>query len=547
MDIYPIKAQYSANENVVIRIEPDGIVIDKAKLSVYRLSTKILEKEFMSVSKSFDVEVGNYKEEFAGYGVDFEFEKKGSRVVLHTAFDVVKNPLSSTRYGFLSDFTKKDLENEAVEWLRKCHINLVQYYDWSYRHDDLVSDKSEYTDMMGKHINRDTVCRKIEKTHEFGMRSIAYGAVYAAGKEFFDKHNDLALYTSCGDPFVFINTFYIMNISRNGSWRKHLVGQYRNAIEKMGFDGIHMDTYGFPKTAHNYMGEQVDLEEEFPALIDYVRDELEDQKLNPCLIFNNVGNWPVYATAGTKQDAIYVEVWEPYDRYYHLAEIIREAKIYSNNNKPIIVAAYIKPFRTDNMERGINAARLTMAAIVSCGAYHLLIGENKSVLTQGYYSDYTRLSDEGEQIIRSYYDFLVRYMELFYDRSLVDVTKTHILGDNYEYRCTSHDTGANGEPGKIWTILRENKSKKTISLINMSNCENDLWNEGKDTPKYINDIEFAISIEKGEIKGVYYSSPDEMSQTAISLDYRITKDERGYSLFITVPRVLFWSLVWVEL
>lgn len=377
------------------------------------------------------ISVGKYDTTFAGYGASVTVCTGNTRILLETAFDVVENPKRSLRYGFLSDFTQDDADNGAVEWLNKCHINMVQYYDWSYRHDHLVTDQEFYTDMMGKPISRKTVKDKIEKCAEHGMHSIAYGAIYAASKPFFEKHTNWALYNSCQKPFVFIDVFYIMNIAKDSPWRHHLIAEYRKAITKMGFAGIHMDTYGFPKTAYSHLEEKpelIRLDQEIPSLINQTREELAGANQDPYLIFNNVGNWPVYFTAAAKQDAVYIEVWNPYERYSHIAQLIDEARQLSGDQRPIILAAYLEPFRKDSRERAMNAARILTAAIVSNGAYHLLQGENQAVLTQGYYSDYTRLSEKDAAILRRCNDFMIRYLDLFYDEELRNVSMTHMAG-----------------------------------------------------------------------------------------------------------------------
>ena len=152
-------------------------------------------------------------------------------------------------------------------------------------------------------------------------------------------------------------------------------------MEEMGFDGIHMDTYGFPKTAYSHLREPpelVRLDEELPSLIRQARQSLTAAGKTPYLVFNNVGNWPVYSTADAPQDAVYIEVWSPYERYFQIAQLIQEAKMLAGREKPIILAAYLKPFREENREAAMAAAQILTAAIVSNGAYHLLLGENKA-------------------------------------------------------------------------------------------------------------------------------------------------------------------------
>lgn len=294
-----------------------------------------------------------------------------------TAFDGVSSANLSTRYGFLSDFYTIDGDNHKdIDELRKYHINMVQYYDWSYRHDSLVGTDNLYTDMMGRRVDLETVKKKIAFCKTYNMKSLGYGAVYAATKDFYDKRPDWGLYTSADKPLTFIDIFYIMNISRECPWHNHIIDQYKKAVRDVGFDGVHMDTYGFPKTAiskYNGQTKLLKLEEHYAGLIEDAKTALDEIKKENYLIFNNVGNWPVKTVANSPQDAIYIEVWEPYERYFHIKQIIVDAKREAKDKKPVILAAYLSPFREENTKRAGTAAQLLIAAIVSNGAYRLIM------------------------------------------------------------------------------------------------------------------------------------------------------------------------------
>jgi len=549
MEIYPVKAQYLKNEEVLIHLEFDGTSAEQVFITVYRLEQVAGEFNFQDLTDSADLPIGSFSDDFAGYGVVARVISGGASTSLSTAFDVVDNPKRSLRYGFLSDFTAADKDNGAVETLRKYHINMVQFYDWSYRHDFLVSEESEYTDMMGKRINTEAVRTKIRRGKELGMHSIAYGAIYAASKPFYDAHPDWGLYNSNQDPFVFIDVFYIMNIAAGSPWRPHLFKQYQDAVQRMGFSGIHMDTYGFPKTAYSHLADKpelIHLDKEFPTLINESRDALKEVGNDPYLIFNNVGNWPVYATADCAQDAVYVEVWNPYDRYEHIAQIIQEARFYGGPRKPVILAAYLKPFQESSLYEGAaEAAYILTAAIVSQGAYHLLMGERNAVLTQGYYSDYTSLQPQEAARMRSYYDFMIRYMELFYDQTLKNVSMTHMGWDNYEYACSSHPVSVCGEPGKIWAVLRESDTVKCISLINLSGCDDDYWNREKSSPTTQKDIQFSVQVDH-DVSGVYTASPDRDCGTAHPLQFMQYSTDKGKFVKFSLPELSVWSVIWIK-
>ncbi|TAH72813.1 MAG: hypothetical protein EWM47_03310 [Anaerolineaceae bacterium] len=486
--------------------------------------------------------------DFGGYGVELLVYQNDQLIDrCYTAFDVVSQCNKAIRYGFLSDYSTEDGENFAdVSNLRKLHINYVQYYDWSYRHDNLVSEEMSYQDMMGREVNLQTVKNKILACKSYGMKSIGYGAIYAASRDFYEQHKDWAFYTSAGDPFVFIDIFFIMNIAKNCPWRNHIIEEYAKAIEKIGFDGIHMDTYGFPKSAYSYRSEKLyKLEEEFPSLIEDTKKRLDKITEDNHLIFNNVGNWPVNTVACASQDAIYIEVWDPYTRYDHIKQIISDARRECKDKKPVILAAYLKPFMEDTQERAAYAAFILTAVITSNGAYHLLNGEENGVLTQGYYVDHSFMAVATSEKMRSYYDFIVQYMELFYDTNLVDVSMTHMGWDNMEYRCFNDRWSVTGDADKLWISIRKSENRELISLINL--CGNDnFWNKGKNKPQKRDNIEFQVLVDK-TVKGVYFISPDKNHGKVHELTYERKKTDRGWTISFIVPQVEIWSNIWIDL
>ncbi|WMC93683.1 glycoside hydrolase family 66 protein [Kineothrix sp. MB12-C1] len=549
VDLYPEKAQYLTGEPIKLIVEVEGNLVEPllGTLSISHLQEAVRTEKFMIQDTIENVTIEGFDTEFSGYGVQLLISIGEKVESYYTAFDVVRDSSMSIRYGFLSDFATKDgRSNKDVRNLRKYHINMVQYYDWSYRHDDLVSESTCYEDMMGKEIDLSVIKGKIQECKKYGMKSIGYGAIYAAAKEFYEDNKELALYTSAGEPLVFIDTFYIMNVSRKSRWHSHIIEEYCKAVEGVGFDGIHMDTYGFPKTAFSFGNEELlRLDQLFPELIEDTKLALNKITLDNHLIFNNVGNWPVDTVANSPQDAIYIEVWEPYVGYHHIKEIISRAKRACSGRKPIILAAYLAPFRLDKEERAAVSAYLLMATIITNGAYHLLLGEENGVLTQGYYVDHSFIGEETAEKLRNYYDFMIQYMNLFYDNSLIDVSMTHIGWDNTEYRCMGEEWSVDAQPGKIWITIKENSDRKLISFINLCSCTENNWNLGKEEPVEKLNIRMRVQIDSNP-QGVYFISPDVDHGEVKELDYRIIKTDRGNVLECEVPSLLLWSNIWID-
>lgn len=314
IDTYPMKAQFLQGEPLKIAVEVSNDAGSPVDFKIKSIMTSLIHEiecyEWEGTlsaneQKKFEIEFNPKYDDFRGYGIDVSLYWQNVRTqVMSSAFDVVSNWRKSPRYGFLSDFYSEDAGDWAdIESLNKLHINMVQFYDWMYKHDQLVPPMMEYTDLMGRTLNREVVQEKISLCHQYGMKAIAYGAVYAASKDYYDQHKDSALYDRKGQVLDFIDIFYIMNIAQDSPWHDHIINQYRQAIEQMDFDGIHMDTYGSPKTAVSRLNNDervIRLEEHFPILINNTRSVLEASKKDIGLIFNNVGNWPVDTVALAK-------------------------------------------------------------------------------------------------------------------------------------------------------------------------------------------------------------------------------------------------------
>ena len=194
----------------------------------------------------------------------------------------------------------------------------------------------------------------------------------------------------------------------------------------------------------------------------------------------------------------------------------------------------------------MNAARLLTAAIVSHGATHLLLGENRAVLTQGYYSDYARLEEADAGLLRRYYDFLVRYLELFCDGELETVSMTHTGWDNDEYRCLNAPASAWGEAGKLWMIARERKERKLLAFVNLCGCGDDRWDRGKPTPAVQRGVRVQVQVDF-PATGVYTASPDGPSLEAQTVPYTVQTGAKGCFVAFELPAVEVWRIVWIEM
>ena len=528
------KGNYHPNEPITLTLALGGVKADAAEITLTRLEKTAGTLCLPLEGEQTLITLPAMGEDNACYGIEARL-LCGGRETGHAATAAAVGA-SVVRYGFLSDFLPED--DADIACMAKYHISHVQFYDWSYRHDTLVSPSDEYSDMMGKHNSLPVIRQKIAACHERGMLALAYGAVYAASQSFWESHKSWGLYSADHQPLRFISVFYYMDIE--GPWREHLFSQYLDAMRRAGFDGIHMDTYGEPKRALSAQGETRELETALPKLINDTDAFLRRAGETPHLIFNNVGAWPAGLTCQEPQDAVYMELWQPMDRLRHIRQAIMLAQ---PANKPVVVAAYPTPFRTDTPERALYGQLILSFAIALCGATQMFIGERDAVLTQGYYADYVRLEGWQTEKIKAYQDFFVRYQELLFDRSYRDVSLTHSGGDNREYSC-DRPFSQEAEPGKLWLTFREHGPKKLIGLINLVSAADDLWNQGKEKPAVQENITLHV-LTLHPVECAWYATPDERDGAAQKLDCLCTQTEYGVDAAICIPRLSCCGLLWL--
>jgi dextranase len=226
------------------------------------------------------------------------------------------------------------------------------------------------------------------------------------------------------------------------------------------------------------------------------------------LIFNNVNAFPVWATAAAPQDAVYIEVWPPHDRLEHLAELVADARRRAPG-KPAILAAYLSVFARAPEAAALRAARLTMATVCSSGGSHLLCGEDGAVLTDPYYPDHHVLSARGRDVLRRWYDFVVRYGDLLYAHDAVDVTRSWLGGVNEDLRLEGPvPIATDPRPGAVWARVVQVEDGFVLHLVNLTGVEDTLWDAPVAALPRISGVRLSVLRQGAAPRAVLAADPD---------------------------------------
>lgn len=188
----------------------------------------------------------------------------------YTAIDASSNVYQYPRYGYCVDFFPGESNETSKEMMhalaQEYHINLVQYYDWMYRHDQILPSASEsFIDMFGHTLSQNTITQRINAGHQYSQLAMAYQMSYMARENYQahgvnsswglysqpDQHNisynpsDIQSLNSVNQYFFPLEgkpapLLMVMDPS-NADWQNFMASQYAQAINTLDFDGIQID------------------------------------------------------------------------------------------------------------------------------------------------------------------------------------------------------------------------------------------------------------------------------------------------------------------
>ena len=392
---------------------------------------------------------------------------------LRTAVEIAADPRKRLRYGFVASYEPgKDVEAVA-DAVRRLHLTGVQFYDWAYRHADLMGGGEIYRDALDQPIALDTVRRLVARVQSAGSRAIGYAAVYAVGPREWDGWKHRALLKGDGEPYALGDFLFLLDPAAP-DWLAHFAADLGRATASLGFDGYHLDQYGYPKRAIRADGTDVDVGAAFAILIEAVRTALPRAHL----VFNNVNDFPTRLTAQARQDAVYIEPWAPQLTLQSLADTATRARAFGDG-RPVVLAAYQHVYDRAPAAQADLATALTMATLYSHGATQLLAGEADRLLCDPYYVRNHVVEPGTAALLKRWYDFLVAHDELLMPPELTEVTHSHVGAYNGELDVTFADAEVSETAiaGNVWRRVVRAGDRLVVHLINLVGQADTLWDE----------------------------------------------------------------------
>jgi dextranase len=215
------------------------------------------------------------------------------------------------------------------------------------------------------------------------------------------------------------------------------------------------------------------------------------------------------------------------------------------DGKPVVVAAYQHVYDSAPAEACDRATALTMAALYSHGATHLLCGEADRILVDPYYVRNHVVADSTANLLHRWYDFLVAHDELLTAPGIVDVTGSYAGSYNDDVDVAYQDTDVAvthvATPGTVWRRITKAGDRLVVHLINLTGQTDTLWDAPRAEPGDPGTGTLRIRRVGTDVPRVRYADPDQQGHL---IDLEVTVD--GDFADVRLPPPHLWQLLLID-
>lgn len=538
------KAVYAPGQTVTFTINKN--IPAGAKIRYRKLFETIAETPFSSKSWKWTTPLSD----FTGYMVDVYTKENGQdKIQASIGVDVSSDYSKFPRNGFLSKFgvmTNEEMQ-VVVSNLNRYHINIVQFYDWEYKHHlplagTVSSPAAQWKDIANRDTYLSTVKGYVNISHNCGMKSLfynlAYGALNDAASDgvlsqwyiYKDANQTNRDYLPLGSPFK--SGINLLDPSNTG-WQQYISAKNNEVYSVFNFDGYQVDQLGDRGMTYTAAGNPLNLSAAFQPFLQAMKNAAPSKHL----VMNAVNQYGQQGIAQSPVDFLYSEVWSPNEEYKDLASIIQYNDGLTVNGKKTVLAAYMN-YDLANGSGYFNTpgVLLTDAVIFAFGGSHLELGEH--MLGKEYFpNENLQMKPELKTSITSYYDFLVAYENLLRDGGSFNTLSIN---------CSNNKVVLNTWPpqkGQVSVVGKDFTNRQVLHFLNFISATSMNWRDTNGTqpePNIITDAKIDFTTTK-TVNKIWYASPDD-SGVAKQLNFTQT----GNTVSFTVPSLQYWDMVVVE-
>jgi dextranase len=420
-----LRAFYRTGETIAVTTVPPGA----ARLVARRATGITVDAELGAAARFGELAPGTYA---------VQALSADARLLAEELTTVGTHAGERPVHGFATSFQDQDVA-AVLAWHRALRSTVVQVYDWMASYTAPLGPTSGWHDPSQRPVSFTALCALSAGLRELGAVSHAYAPVYAVGNEFAAEHPELLMYQSDGQAIRFLDQIVLADPG-NPHWQRHFIDAYGAAADAIGFGGFHIDTYGYPRIAHDRDGNRIDMRAAYESFLTRVRAA----RPTALLSFNQVNGVPAAARLPHGPGFRYCEVWPPNTEWRHLEGLLDRSR-----TEPLTtgsstdtrlrgsIACYPPVWGSDpttcptdqpTRQASLRTVVSTEAIATCLGASALLYGDRTAALCDPYYPKHVRLTSDEADIVLAWRRFALRCRDLFLEGE--DTSWTEIDDEN---------------------------------------------------------------------------------------------------------------------
>ena len=329
-------------------------------------------------------------------------------------------------HGFATSFGSENVA-ATLEWLRALRCTVVQIYDWMASYSAPLGPLEGWKDPSGRDVSFKALLALASGLRANGAVAHAYAPLYAVDLPVAAEHPAWLMARNDGAAQRFLDMIRLADPACP-DWRHHFAAAYGSAADSIGFNGFHLDTYGYPRAARNQQDRPIDMRAAYESFLAFFRAARPSDLIS----FNQVNGVPSAVGLPGGPGFRYCEVWPPNDLWRHLEGLMDRSAGRAGllggpatHRTPLVrgtIACYPPVWGTNDPAGTVRGpARqdslrtvICTEAIATClGASALLYGDATAVLCDPYYPKHETLVPAEAATVLAWHRFALRCRDLF--------------------------------------------------------------------------------------------------------------------------------------
>jgi dextranase len=459
-------------------------------------------------------------------------------------------------HGFATSFADEDAPL-VLAWHRALRSTVVQVYDWMASYTEPLGPESGWEDPSHRPVSLDALRSLASGLKELGAVAHAYAPVYAVGNQFATDHPEMLMYQGNGETLRFLDQIVLANPA-NVEWQRHFATSYGEAAAAVGFDGFHIDTYGYPRSANAADGSPIDMRRAYDSFLTFLRSAWSTELLS----FNQVNGVPSAIRLPVGPGFRYCEIWPPNDGWRHFEGLLdrtsgRAGLLGAPTTREDVMRGSLAcyppvwgidrptgPVEGEARMSSLRTVVLTEAIATLLGASALIYGDKSAALCDPYYPKHAVLSEEEAATVVNWRRFALRCRDLFLEG---EDTSWYEIGDENGSVNVEAASPVRPEPvgGALFARVVHAADLVTVGVVDLTGSINGRWSE---------------PTERGSVSSVtvrvLLDHPDRWQASAAvlgaygdrfaSVYAKEVSHRQGRALEVELPIVSGWSILRLE-